>query len=160
MTYCNVTRCDSLSSVSDSIHSHGCPRLPGVLRVQGHMDEVRVWGGQRLQQVRDQEVDVGLLKMSFHSLHLHFTYSKLRINVDITVAMRCQCKYRQMHVLVVVQLWKSTYSSFKLCVCLDADIGADVLDLAETMVASDGLIYEAVSCELLQWTIASFYTVL
>lgn len=118
MTYCNVTHCDSLSSVSDSIHSHGCPRLPGVLRVQGHMDEVRVWGGQRLQQVRDQEVDVGLLKMSFHSLHLHFTYSKLRINVDITVAMRCQCKYRQMHILVVVQLWKSTYSPFNLCVCV------------------------------------------
>uniref|UniRef100_A0A3Q2ZVD7 Endoplasmic reticulum-Golgi intermediate compartment protein n=1 Tax=Kryptolebias marmoratus TaxID=37003 RepID=A0A3Q2ZVD7_KRYMA len=38
--------------------------------------------------------------------------SKLRINVDITVAMRCQY------------------------------IGADVLDLAETMVASDGLRYE------------------
>uniref|UniRef100_A0A8C4F4V4 Endoplasmic reticulum-Golgi intermediate compartment protein n=1 Tax=Dicentrarchus labrax TaxID=13489 RepID=A0A8C4F4V4_DICLA len=38
--------------------------------------------------------------------------SKLRINVDITVAMRCQY------------------------------IGADVLDLAETMVASDGLKYE------------------
>uniref|UniRef100_A0A674NSQ0 Endoplasmic reticulum-Golgi intermediate compartment protein n=1 Tax=Takifugu rubripes TaxID=31033 RepID=A0A674NSQ0_TAKRU len=41
--------------------------------------------------------------------------SKLRINVDITVAMRCQY------------------------------IGADVLDLAETMVASDGLKYEPVS---------------
>ncbi|KAM8750666.1 endoplasmic reticulum-Golgi intermediate compartment protein 2-like [Acanthopagrus schlegelii] len=44
--------------------------------------------------------------------------SKLRINVDITVAMRCQY------------------------------IGADVLDLAETMVASDGLIYEAANFEL------------
>ncbi|NWX52743.1 ERGI2 protein, partial [Steatornis caripensis] len=42
--------------------------------------------------------------------------SKLRINIDITVAMRCQY------------------------------VGADVLDLAETMVASaDGLIYEPVS---------------
>uniref|UniRef100_A0A8C9XLA6 Endoplasmic reticulum-Golgi intermediate compartment protein n=1 Tax=Sander lucioperca TaxID=283035 RepID=A0A8C9XLA6_SANLU len=41
--------------------------------------------------------------------------SKLRINVDITVAMRCQY------------------------------IGADVLDLAENMVASDGLKYEPVS---------------
>ncbi|KAE8296421.1 Endoplasmic reticulum-Golgi intermediate compartment protein 2 [Larimichthys crocea] len=44
--------------------------------------------------------------------------SKLRINVDITVAMRCQY------------------------------IGADVLDLAETMVASDGLKYEPVNFEL------------
>ncbi|CAG5958174.1 endoplasmic reticulum-Golgi intermediate compartment protein 2-like [Menidia menidia] len=44
--------------------------------------------------------------------------SKLRINVDITVAMRCQY------------------------------IGADVLDLAETMVASDGLKYEPVDFEL------------
>ncbi|CAN9499187.1 unnamed protein product [Ophioblennius macclurei] len=44
--------------------------------------------------------------------------SKLRLNVDITVAMRCQY------------------------------IGADVLDLAETMVASDGLKYEAVNFEL------------
>lgn len=32
-----------------------------------------------------------------------------------------------------------------LCVLLNADIGADVLDLAETMVASDGLKYEPVS---------------
>uniref|UniRef100_A0A087YGN0 Endoplasmic reticulum-Golgi intermediate compartment protein n=1 Tax=Poecilia formosa TaxID=48698 RepID=A0A087YGN0_POEFO len=44
--------------------------------------------------------------------------SKLRINVDITVAMRCQY------------------------------IGADVLDLAETMVASDDLKYEPVKFEL------------
>ncbi|XP_047453293.1 endoplasmic reticulum-Golgi intermediate compartment protein 2-like [Mugil cephalus] len=44
--------------------------------------------------------------------------SKLRINVDITVAMRCQY------------------------------VGADVLDLAETMVASDGLKYEPVHFEL------------
>ncbi|KAG7267759.1 hypothetical protein CRUP_006316 [Coryphaenoides rupestris] len=44
--------------------------------------------------------------------------SKLRLNVDITVAMKCQY------------------------------IGADVLDLAETMVASDGLIYEPVNFEL------------
>ncbi|XP_035280994.1 endoplasmic reticulum-Golgi intermediate compartment protein 2 [Anguilla anguilla] len=44
--------------------------------------------------------------------------SKLRINIDITVAMRCQ------------------------------HIGADVLDLAETMVASDGLEYEPVIFEL------------
>uniref|UniRef100_A0A8C5TA88 Endoplasmic reticulum-Golgi intermediate compartment protein n=1 Tax=Malurus cyaneus samueli TaxID=2593467 RepID=A0A8C5TA88_9PASS len=45
--------------------------------------------------------------------------SKLRINIDITVAMRCQY------------------------------VGADVLDLAETMVASaDGLIYESVVFEL------------
>uniref|UniRef100_A0A3Q3WI45 Endoplasmic reticulum-Golgi intermediate compartment protein n=1 Tax=Mola mola TaxID=94237 RepID=A0A3Q3WI45_MOLML len=44
--------------------------------------------------------------------------SKLRINVDITVAMRCQY------------------------------VGADVLDLAETMVASDGLKYEPVNFEL------------
>ncbi|XP_028305443.1 endoplasmic reticulum-Golgi intermediate compartment protein 2 isoform X2 [Gouania willdenowi] len=44
--------------------------------------------------------------------------SKLKINVDITVAMRCQY------------------------------IGADVLDLAETMVASDGLIYEPTNFEL------------
>lgn len=35
--------------------------------------------------------------------------------------------------------------SFKLRVCSNADIGADVLDLAETMVASDGLKYEPVS---------------
>lgn len=34
---------------------------------------------------------------------------------------------------------------FKLRVCSNADIGADVLDLAETMVASDGLKYEPVS---------------
>uniref|UniRef100_A0A3B1IEJ8 Endoplasmic reticulum-Golgi intermediate compartment protein n=1 Tax=Astyanax mexicanus TaxID=7994 RepID=A0A3B1IEJ8_ASTMX len=40
--------------------------------------------------------------------------SKLRINIDITVAMRCQF------------------------------VGADVLDLAETMVSSDGLLYEPV----------------
>lgn len=44
--------------------------------------------------------------------------SKLRINVDITVAMRCQY------------------------------IGADVLDLAENMVASDGLKYEPAHFEL------------
>ncbi|XP_061679575.1 endoplasmic reticulum-Golgi intermediate compartment protein 2 [Syngnathoides biaculeatus] len=44
--------------------------------------------------------------------------SKLRINIDITVAMRCQ------------------------------HIGADVLDLAETMVASDGLKYQPVNFEL------------
>lgn len=44
--------------------------------------------------------------------------SKLRINIDLTVAMRCQY------------------------------IGADVLDLAETMVASDGLKYEPVNFEL------------
>ncbi|XP_054632779.1 endoplasmic reticulum-Golgi intermediate compartment protein 2 [Dunckerocampus dactyliophorus] len=44
--------------------------------------------------------------------------SKLRINIDITVAMRCQY------------------------------IGADVLDLAETMVASDGLKYEQVNFDL------------
>lgn len=44
--------------------------------------------------------------------------SKMRLNVDVTVAMRCQY------------------------------IGADVLDLAETMVASDGLKYEAVHYEL------------
>lgn len=44
--------------------------------------------------------------------------SKLRINIDITVAMKCQY------------------------------IGADVLDLAETMVASDGLQYEPVNFEL------------
>ncbi|KAM9376834.1 endoplasmic reticulum-Golgi intermediate compartment protein 2-like [Pholidichthys leucotaenia] len=44
--------------------------------------------------------------------------SKLRINVDITVAMRCQY------------------------------IGADVLDLAETMIVSDGLKYEPVNFEL------------
>lgn len=44
--------------------------------------------------------------------------SKLRINVDITVAMRCQY------------------------------VGADVLDLAETMVASDGLKYDPVTFEL------------
>lgn len=29
-----------LSSVSDSFHLHGPPRLPGVLRVQKHVDEV------------------------------------------------------------------------------------------------------------------------
>ncbi|XP_020328954.1 endoplasmic reticulum-Golgi intermediate compartment protein 2-like [Oncorhynchus nerka] len=44
--------------------------------------------------------------------------SKLRINIDITVAMRCQF------------------------------VGADVLDLAETMVASDGLHYEPVTFDL------------
>ncbi|XP_034541450.1 endoplasmic reticulum-Golgi intermediate compartment protein 2-like [Notolabrus celidotus] len=44
--------------------------------------------------------------------------SKLKINVDITVAMRC--KY----------------------------IGADVLDVAETMVVSEGLTYEPVNFEL------------
>lgn len=30
---------------------------------------------------------------------------------------------------------------------MDTDVGADVLDLAETMVASDGLKYEPVSYE-------------
>ncbi|KAM9807876.1 endoplasmic reticulum-Golgi intermediate compartment protein 2-like [Neosynchiropus ocellatus] len=44
--------------------------------------------------------------------------SKMRINIDITVAMKCQY------------------------------IGADVLDLAETMIASDGLKYEPVHFEL------------
>lgn len=34
---------------------------------------------------------------------------------------------------------------FTLCVWSNADVGADVLDLAETMVASDGLKYEPVS---------------
>ncbi|MED6253472.1 Endoplasmic reticulum-Golgi intermediate compartment protein 2 [Ataeniobius toweri] len=41
--------------------------------------------------------------------------SKLRINVDITVAMKCQ------------------------------HVGADILDLAETMITSNGLQYEPVS---------------
>lgn len=36
----DVTHFDTLSSVSDSIHSHGCPCLPGILCVQRHMDEV------------------------------------------------------------------------------------------------------------------------
>lgn len=44
--------------------------------------------------------------------------SKLRLNLDITVAMKCQF------------------------------VGADVLDLAETMVASDGIEYEPVHFEL------------
>uniref|UniRef100_A0A7N6AW29 Endoplasmic reticulum-Golgi intermediate compartment protein n=1 Tax=Anabas testudineus TaxID=64144 RepID=A0A7N6AW29_ANATE len=44
--------------------------------------------------------------------------SKLRINVDITVAMKCQ------------------------------HVGADILDLAETMIASNGLQYEPVIFEL------------
>ena len=57
-----------------------------------------------------------------------------------------------MHILVVF----SSGKALKLCVCLDADIGADVLDLAETMVASDGLIYEAVSYDLLQWSNSMF----
>lgn len=46
----------TLSSVSDSIHFHGCPRLVGVLCVQTHMDEVRIRGGQRLQQVKAEQV--------------------------------------------------------------------------------------------------------
>uniref|UniRef100_A0A3B4UVF3 Endoplasmic reticulum-Golgi intermediate compartment protein n=1 Tax=Seriola dumerili TaxID=41447 RepID=A0A3B4UVF3_SERDU len=37
---------------------------------------------------------------------------------------------------------------FNLCVYMNVDIGADVLDLAETMVASDGLKYEPVNFEL------------
>lgn len=46
----------TLSSVSDSIHFHGCPRLLRVLCVQTHMDEVRIRGGQRLQQVKTEQV--------------------------------------------------------------------------------------------------------
>lgn len=42
----------TFSSVSDSLHSHGCPGFPGILCVQKHMDEVWIWGGQRLQQVK------------------------------------------------------------------------------------------------------------
>lgn len=53
-----LTHFDALSSVSDSIHSHGCPCLPGILCVQRHMDEVWVWGGQRLQQVRAKDFTV------------------------------------------------------------------------------------------------------
>ncbi|KAJ3612458.1 hypothetical protein NHX12_020733 [Muraenolepis orangiensis] len=44
--------------------------------------------------------------------------SKMRINIDITVAMKCQ------------------------------HVGADILDLAETMITSDGLLYEPVIFEL------------
>ncbi len=40
---------------------------------------------------------------------------------------------------------KVTWGVLNLHVWLNADIGADVLDLAETMVASDGLKYEPVS---------------
>lgn len=67
--------------------------------------------------------------------------SKLRINVDITVAMRCQCKCKNIHI------WQCFMpeNMFTLCVWWNADVGADVLDLAETMVASDGLKYEPVS---------------
>uniref|UniRef100_A0A3B4YQF3 Endoplasmic reticulum-Golgi intermediate compartment protein n=1 Tax=Seriola lalandi dorsalis TaxID=1841481 RepID=A0A3B4YQF3_SERLL len=56
--------------------------------------------------------------------------SKLKINVDITVAMRCQY------------------------------IGADVLDLAETMVASDGLKYEPVILVFLTFLSFTFRTLL
>lgn len=43
---------------------------------------------------------------------------------------------------------------------LNADIGADVLDLAETMVASDGLKYEPVSYECFLCAVASLFAVL
>lgn len=40
---------------------------------------------------------------------------------------------------------KISLFAFNLCLWSNADVGADVLDLAETMVASDGLKYEPVS---------------
>lgn len=54
----NVAHFYTLFSVFDSIHCHGCPCLPGIHCVQRHMDEVRVRSGQRLQQVRAEEVQV------------------------------------------------------------------------------------------------------
>lgn len=67
-----LTHVDALSSVSDSLHSHGCTCLPGVLRVQKHMDEVWVWGGQRLQQVRAKSVII-VLKICALSLYTHLS---------------------------------------------------------------------------------------
>lgn len=59
----------------------------------------------------------------------------------MTVAMRCQCKYKYVYIYFVFMLQKK----HSYLVDLNADIGADVLDLAENMVASDGLKYEPVS---------------
>lgn len=54
---------------------------------------------------------------------------------------------------IVFQLYKNTADGrkfvFNLYVWINADIGADVLDLAETMVASDGLKYEPVSMSVI-----------
>lgn len=47
--------------------------------------------------------------------------------------------------MIYMPLFYRAKYSFKLLVRSNADIGADVLDLAETMVASDGLNYEPVS---------------
>lgn len=82
-----------LPSVSHSFHFHGRPRLPGVLCVQRHVDEVRVWGGQRLQQVTTDDC-AEQTRIYIPLMHRFPLCSKMRINVDITVAMRCQCKYR------------------------------------------------------------------
>lgn len=56
----------------------------------------------------------------------------------------------------LVWLRKMPRDGFNLCLWLNADIGADVLDLAETMVASDGLKYEPVSYERLHCAIAIY----
>jgi len=42
MSHSHKSHSETLSSVSDSFHPHGCPCLPGILCVQKHMDEVRV----------------------------------------------------------------------------------------------------------------------
>lgn len=57
---------------------------------------------------------------------------------------------------ILVWLRKMPRDGFNLCLWLNADIGADVLDLAETMVASDGLKYEPVSYERLHCAIAIY----
>lgn len=72
--------------------------------------------------------------------------SKLRINIDITVAMRCQCKSVSLKIFIMRSNVSTPYFYFHHRERIFFSVvGADVLDLAETMVASDGLQYEPVS---------------
>ncbi|CAG02401.1 unnamed protein product [Tetraodon nigroviridis] len=62
--------------------------------------------------------------------------SKMRINIDITVAMKCQREYRN------PLKCSRRRREDDCCVFPAADVGADILDLAETMITSNGLQYE------------------
>lgn len=65
----------------------------------------------------------------------------MRINIDITVAMKCQREYRNYFKFENVAATNKKVDSF---VFHAADVGADILDLAETMITSSGLQYEPV----------------
>lgn len=103
-----VTHSHTFCSVSDSIHSYGCPCLPGILCVQRHMDALWIRSGQKLQEVRAKRYEGFKLTLFLTCLQLFSTYSKLKINVDITVAMRCQCKCKTVHFNSVFYLYSDS----------------------------------------------------